>query len=94
MSSSLTEEVLPAQSQQAEVVSAVDKLVRLSHQPNCTSEEPLSLLLTFRYKALVIKAGLGMGKTTHLIRHLTEHPYKSVLVASPRRSFVVLYTSD
>jgi hypothetical protein len=65
----------------------VDKLLRLSRTPDRTSSESFINTLAFPCKALVIKAGLGRGKTYALIQHLCEHTYASVLVASPRRSF-------
>jgi hypothetical protein len=66
---------------------AVKDLLRLSHAPDHTSSEPFITALAFPRKALVIKAGLGRGKTFALTQHLRDHDYASVLIASPRRSF-------
>jgi len=38
-------------------------------------------------KCILIKAGLGKGKTTASIDHINTNDYDSIIVLSPRRSF-------
>jgi hypothetical protein len=66
---------------------AVNDLLQLTMTPDHTLEQPFIDHLVFIRKALVIKAGMGKGKTTALIAHLNTHTYESILVASPRHSF-------
>ena len=66
---------------------AVDKLVQVTRTPDSISQAQHITDLAFSRKALVVKAGLGRGKTTALIRHLHECQYTSVLIACPRQSF-------
>ena len=76
-----------AERQPAMATSAVNQLFRLSSTPDQTSPEPFITALEFSSTALVIKAGLGRGKTSALVLHLRDHPYDGILVASPRRSY-------
>ena len=68
---------------------AVDMLVRLTRAADDVSYMPYIADLSFPCKALVVKAGLGKGKTSALVRHLRQHRYISVLIASPRRSLLI-----
>ena len=38
-------------------------------------------------KVIIIKAGLGQGKTTATVKHINKYEYESIIILTPRRSY-------
>ena len=69
-------DICPTQNQDtATPLLVIDKLTRLTRSPDKVSQEQYitDTDLAFSRLALVVKAGLGKGKTSALIRHFHTH---------------------
>jgi tRNA(Met) C34 N-acetyltransferase TmcA len=86
----ISEELVPHSSITTSPSSAASPVQTWFHMikpPDHVSPEPFITTLTFDQKALVIKAGLGRGKTTALVSQINQHHYDSILILSARKSF-------